>query len=183
MPYLYSITLKDLKVFLPKINCKMSTSKLRDMFTLVDTRKSSEIGFDDFAILFHQLLHDSTVRHRLSIRITVACCIQKTCQILLIVTVQRIYFNSQVFESLLRNYSSDGNRVTLNEFHSFLQLEQKESISSDQVSKFIRDYLQEPGRDVHEPYLTNVEVSRITHITPYQVFHIGIRNTLCDPIA
>jgi len=59
---------------------------------------------------------------------------------------------------MLRIFSTEGNKVTLNEFQGFLQNEQKEILSTDQVSKFIRDYLQDPGRDVHEPYLTTVEV-------------------------
>jgi phosphatidylinositol phospholipase C gamma-1 len=49
------ITLKELKTFLPKVNCKMSTTRLREIFHSVDT-KSGEIGFDDFVTLFHDKL-------------------------------------------------------------------------------------------------------------------------------
>ncbi|CAG7730788.1 unnamed protein product [Allacma fusca] len=56
-----SINLKELKAFLPKINCKLSTGKLRDLFQDFDAKKSGEIGFDDFAQLFHQLMHDPQV--------------------------------------------------------------------------------------------------------------------------
>lgn len=55
------VTLKEVKAFLPKINCKISTSKLRDIFQEVDTNKRGEIGFDDFSILYHRLIFDENV--------------------------------------------------------------------------------------------------------------------------
>lgn len=55
------MTLKEVKAFLPKINCKISTSKLRDIFQEVDTNKRGEIGFDDFSILYHRLIFDENV--------------------------------------------------------------------------------------------------------------------------
>lgn len=55
------MTLKEVKAFLPKINCKISTSKLRDIFQEVDTNKRGEIGFDDFSILYHKLIFDENV--------------------------------------------------------------------------------------------------------------------------
>lgn len=58
---LFRITLKEVKTFLPKINCKISTSKLRDLFQEVDTRKRGKIGFDDFSILYHKLIFDENV--------------------------------------------------------------------------------------------------------------------------
>jgi len=54
------ISMKDLKTFLPKVNCKMSTARLRDLFTSLDP-KTGELGFDDFLTLFHdKLLFDRT---------------------------------------------------------------------------------------------------------------------------
>jgi len=50
--------MKDVKIFLPKINCKISTSRLRDAFQAVDNRQTGDIGFDDFTTFFHSLLHD-----------------------------------------------------------------------------------------------------------------------------
>lgn len=55
------ITLKEVKAFLPKINCKISTSKLRDIFQEVDAGKRGEIGFDDFSVLYHKLIYDENV--------------------------------------------------------------------------------------------------------------------------
>lgn len=59
----YRITLKEVKSFLPKINCKISTSKLRDLFQEVDTNRRGEIGFDDFSTLYHKLIFDQNVSY------------------------------------------------------------------------------------------------------------------------
>jgi hypothetical protein len=56
------VTLKDMKAFLPRVNCKISTSKLRELFQEVDTRRRTELGFDDFATLYHKLMFDEHVR-------------------------------------------------------------------------------------------------------------------------
>jgi phosphatidylinositol phospholipase C gamma-1 len=56
------VTLKDMKAFLPRVNCKMSTSRLRELFQEVDTKKRTELGFDDFATLYHKLMFDEHVR-------------------------------------------------------------------------------------------------------------------------
>lgn len=59
--FLDRVTLKEVKAFLPKINCKISTSKLRDFFQEVDTGTKGEIGFDDFSTLYHKLIFDENV--------------------------------------------------------------------------------------------------------------------------
>jgi len=56
------VTLKEMKAFLPRVNCKISTNRLRDLFQEVDTRKRTELGFDDFAALYHKLMFDENVR-------------------------------------------------------------------------------------------------------------------------
>jgi Ca2+-binding EF-hand superfamily protein len=55
------VTLKDMKAFLPRVNCKVSTNRLRELFQEVDTRKRTELGFDDFAALYHRLMFDENV--------------------------------------------------------------------------------------------------------------------------
>lgn len=55
------VNLKDLKSFLPRINYKLPTSKLRELFNEVDTRKRAEIGFDDFSVLYQKLMLDEGV--------------------------------------------------------------------------------------------------------------------------
>lgn len=55
------VTLKDLKAFLPRVNCKIATNRLRELFQEVDTRNRNELGFDDFVILYHKLMFDQNV--------------------------------------------------------------------------------------------------------------------------
>lgn len=55
------VTLKDLKGFLPRVNCKLSTNRLREVFQEVDVRRRNELGFDDFAELYHKLMFDDNV--------------------------------------------------------------------------------------------------------------------------
>jgi phosphatidylinositol phospholipase C gamma-1 len=50
------VALKEVKSFLPKINCKISTGKLNEQFMIVDTRRRNEIGFDDFTKLYQNLV-------------------------------------------------------------------------------------------------------------------------------
>lgn len=59
--YHFSVTLKDIKGFLPRINYKISTCKLREAFQEVNTRKQNEIGFDDFSHLHCKLIFDENV--------------------------------------------------------------------------------------------------------------------------
>ncbi|XP_063989882.1 1-phosphatidylinositol 4,5-bisphosphate phosphodiesterase gamma-1 [Diachasmimorpha longicaudata] len=118
------VTLKDIKSFMPRASCKISTNKLREMFQQVDTRDRTELGFDDFVTLYHKLMIDLNI------------------------------FSD--WELLRLKYSKSGNTVTLAEFQSFLASEQNDPMGSSpsQVSKFMRDYLQDPQRDVQDPYFT-----------------------------
>lgn len=59
-----SVTLKDLKAFLPRIDCKISTNKLREIFQDVDVRKRMELGFDDFTIFYHKLIFNEYVSNK-----------------------------------------------------------------------------------------------------------------------
>ncbi|KRT83944.1 HLH domain-containing protein, partial [Oryctes borbonicus] len=51
-----SVSLKEIKAFLPRLNCKIPTNKLRELFSEVDTRKRNEITFDDFTVMYQKLL-------------------------------------------------------------------------------------------------------------------------------
>lgn len=59
--FISRVTLKDVKAFLPRVNYKISTNKLREVFQEVDTKNRTEIGFDDFVILYHKLMFDLNV--------------------------------------------------------------------------------------------------------------------------
>lgn len=63
MPYVVinRITMKDIKAFLPRVNCKIATNRLRELFQEVDIRNRNELGFDDFVILYHKLIFDQNV--------------------------------------------------------------------------------------------------------------------------
>jgi len=50
------VTLKEVRSFLPRVNCKIATKKLGDVFQEVDTRHRQELGFDDFASLYYKLM-------------------------------------------------------------------------------------------------------------------------------
>ncbi|XP_066587493.1 1-phosphatidylinositol 4,5-bisphosphate phosphodiesterase gamma-1 isoform X2 [Prorops nasuta] len=55
-----TVTLKDMKSFLPRINYKLPMNKLRELFQEVDTRNRGEIGFDDFIGLYQKLMFDQS---------------------------------------------------------------------------------------------------------------------------
>ena len=62
-------------------------------------------------------------------------------------------FNS-LRKYLLFRYCHDGKRVTLSEFSDFLQDEQLEVVEASPVAERMRNFLQDPARDVAEPYFT-----------------------------
>lgn len=59
--FIFRITLKDIKAFLPRLNYKMPNCRLRELFNEVDTRRRLEIGFDDFTILYNKIIFDENV--------------------------------------------------------------------------------------------------------------------------
>lgn len=72
----FSVSLKEVKAFLPRLNYKIPTNKLRDIFNDVDKRKRGEIGFDDFTILYHTIIFDENVsKPKLSTLLTRISCI------------------------------------------------------------------------------------------------------------
>uniref|UniRef100_T1IHK2 1-phosphatidylinositol 4,5-bisphosphate phosphodiesterase gamma n=1 Tax=Strigamia maritima TaxID=126957 RepID=T1IHK2_STRMM len=62
----------------------------------------------------------------------------------------------QLFEENFETYSKTKSMVTVQEFQKFLIHEQKDLVGNDErmVSKFMREYLQDPIRDAQEPYFT-----------------------------
>lgn len=53
--------MKEVKSFLPKVNCKIPTAKLNEFYSQVDTRRRNEIGFDDFIKLYQNLILTTSV--------------------------------------------------------------------------------------------------------------------------
>lgn len=118
-----TVTLKEVKSFLPKVNCKVSTAKLNEIFHEVDCRRRNVLGFDDFTRLYQKLMTASN-------------------------TIQD-YFDGSM------QYSKNGQTVTLKELQKFLTDVQNDQSAHDEkaVANLIREYVQDPIRDVQEPYL------------------------------
>lgn len=62
--------MKELKSFLSRVNCKITTQKLLEHFNEIDVRNRGELRFDDFARLYQKLLLLSAVRIHLLIKFT-----------------------------------------------------------------------------------------------------------------
>lgn len=61
--YFFSrVTLKDIKIFLSHVHCKIPTHKLRELFQEVDTRKRNELSFDEFVTLYEKLIYNPGVK-------------------------------------------------------------------------------------------------------------------------
>ncbi|CAB3376592.1 Hypothetical predicted protein [Cloeon dipterum] len=120
------ITLKEVRSFLPRVNCKIPTKRLGEVFQEVDTRLRQELGFDDFTALYYKLMFSD----------------------------EAAAAGAEIF---LR-YSTD-KVMSLQDFQNFMDMEQKDTMGNDErlVSQFMRDYLQDPLRDVQEPYFTENE--------------------------
>ncbi|XP_037072934.1 LOW QUALITY PROTEIN: 1-phosphatidylinositol 4,5-bisphosphate phosphodiesterase gamma-1-like, partial [Pollicipes pollicipes] len=56
-----AVTLKDLKAFLPRVNCKLSTARLKELFQEADEAKKGRIMFDDFLRLYYRTVWDPQV--------------------------------------------------------------------------------------------------------------------------
>jgi Phosphoinositide-specific phospholipase C, efhand-like. len=64
-----------------------------------------------------------------------------------------------MFTDSYSHYSSDGQTVTASELTNFLIREQNETnVNEREVSRHMRDYLQDEQRNVQEPYFTFMEV-------------------------
>ncbi|XP_034246748.1 1-phosphatidylinositol 4,5-bisphosphate phosphodiesterase gamma-1 isoform X1 [Thrips palmi] len=121
------VTLKDMKAFLRRVNCKIPTGRLRELFNEVDTRNSAQLGFDEFSSLFHKLIFDEKLFNEHFKKYT-SLTGGKYC-----VTIQ------------------DFQRFLLEEQH------EKNAENPKWVSEVMRDFLRDSQREVKEPYFTTVE--------------------------
>lgn len=136
----------------------MSTAKLLEHFNEIDVRKRGELRFDDFSHLFQKLLVTQNVTNN--------CiqCIRKVFNYSPLLshlqTIQECYSCFDGFP-----YSKDNETVQLQNFQSFLINDQNDQNGKDDrvVSTFLRDFVQDPLRDVQEPYLTIPEVMSRNH--------------------
>lgn len=120
-----TVTLKEIKTFLSKVNCKISTSKLNELFQEIDTRHRSEINFDDFAKLYQIIMLPPTVLHE---------CFDEL--------VRKYSKNGKtVTLKEFQKFLIDEQNDTM-------------AKSPQLVATFIKDFIQDVQRDVAEPYLT-----------------------------
>jgi len=70
---------------------------------------------------------------------------------------QELVFSKQMFSSNFSQYSSDGKRVTLQEFSRFLQQEQGQVDSMENVAVMMREFLQDSSRNTVAPYFQATE--------------------------
>ncbi|XP_019759127.2 1-phosphatidylinositol 4,5-bisphosphate phosphodiesterase gamma-1 [Dendroctonus ponderosae] len=121
------VNLKDLKSFLPRINYKLSTSKLRELFNEVDTRKRAEIGFDDFAVLYQKLMLDEG-------------------------SIVDIFDKVQEYAPNLKQLSWP----ELQKFFKCEQ-QDPNSATKEAIRSFVSDFLKDPSREVEDPCLNTTE--------------------------
>ncbi|XP_018333855.1 1-phosphatidylinositol 4,5-bisphosphate phosphodiesterase gamma-1 [Agrilus planipennis] len=119
-----TVSLKEVKAFLPRLNCKIPTNKLREIFNEVDTRKRMEIGFDDFTLLYHKLIFDEHNVHDI---------------------FDKVMLYSENYQTVtLKEFQN----FLLKEQRDDLGKDQ------NKVSQFICDFLKDPQRDVQTPCFT-----------------------------
>ncbi|GAB0091623.1 1-phosphatidylinositol 4,5-bisphosphate phosphodiesterase gamma [Sergentomyia squamirostris] len=119
-----TLTLKELKSFLSKINCKISTQKLSEYFCEVDQRRRHEIGFDAFSKLYQKLMLTPNILQDCFDR---NFPYSKNDQIVSLQEFQRFLVKEQ---------------------------DDSEASDKVFVSNLIKDFIQDVQRDVQEPYLT-----------------------------
>ena len=63
--------------------------------------------------------------------------------------------NKGIFKDTFGKFCGDnGRRVSLQDFTQFLQEEQGEVVEASEAAERMRNFLQDPARDVEEPYFT-----------------------------
>lgn len=71
-----------------------------------------------------------------------------------------IIVTAQIFHERLESYSEGAEQVvTVKQLTRFLVTEQGEKVEEKEVSRHMREYLQDAQRNVQEPYFTTIEVS------------------------
>ncbi|KAH8304194.1 1-phosphatidylinositol 4,5-bisphosphate phosphodiesterase gamma-1 [Drosophila kikkawai] len=124
------VTIKDFKLFLAGVSCKMTTSKFMECFT-EDVRRKHDLKFDDFSRLYQKLLLPTSFP-------SVMC--------------------GGGAAGAPFPYSEDQQTVRPAELKRFLETEQRDisasELSAAAIATFIRDFVQDVERDVQEPYLS-----------------------------
>ena len=78
----------------------------------------------------------------------------------------------------ISRHCRDGKRVTLSEFTDFLREEQLEVAEASLVAERMRNFLQDPARDVEEPYFTLSEFLDWLFSKDNEVFDVAYQNSV-----
>ncbi|XP_022652107.1 1-phosphatidylinositol 4,5-bisphosphate phosphodiesterase gamma-1-like isoform X2 [Varroa jacobsoni] len=164
-----TVSLKDLKAFLPRINCKLSTSKLKELFQLVDTKALGEIGYDGFVHFYHSLMNSDRLLPE-----TLKSCVNDDNKIVTVrsfcnflLTVQKEPIDDNLISARMRNFLQDARRETQEPY--FTQQEFVDSLFSKENQ--ILDVTKcELNQDMSKP-LTHywISSSHNTYLTGDQV--------------
>lgn len=73
----------------------------------------------------------------------------------------------QIFHEKLETYCSSDLTVSVQQLTKFLIKEQGEKVDEKEVSRHMRDYLQDAQRNVQEPYFTKIEVTFFSFLQIY----------------
>ncbi|XP_018494683.1 1-phosphatidylinositol 4,5-bisphosphate phosphodiesterase gamma-1 [Galendromus occidentalis] len=115
-----TICLKDIKAFLPRVNCKLSTNKLKELFQVVDSKSQGEVGYEGFVNFYHnlmtpeRLLPDTLKSYTSEDNKNVT--LRSFCNFLL--TVQKEPIGDAVISARMRNFLQDALRDTQEPYFS-----------------------------------------------------------------
>ncbi|XP_065161549.1 1-phosphatidylinositol 4,5-bisphosphate phosphodiesterase gamma-1 isoform X2 [Atheta coriaria] len=173
-----SVSLKEIKSFFPRLNCKIPTSKLREYFNEVDTRKRNEIGFDDFSTLYHKLMYNEKVLPDIAFSVNTANQVTlKEFQTFLLVEQKESSANDpQRVSALIRDFLKDPQRdcaepyFLVTEFVDFLFSKQndlwdtkKDTVYQDMTKPMSHYWI----ASSHNTYLTGDQFSSESSVEAY----------------
>lgn len=128
------VSIKDLKAWLPKLNCKISNNRLQECYQKVEP-KLKDIGFDQFARIFRDLVYSPTIF--------------------------RDYLEAYSEEKTVRDTFGErtGIIISAEKFANFLAEIQKEEYARDvqAVRSVMADFVGDPMRPARQAYFTPQE--------------------------
>ncbi len=173
------ITLKELKGFLTRINCKLQNYKLKEYFQEIDVRRTGEIGLEGFTTFYTNLIHDNKIfceyfasysndRKRITVQEMTAFLAQEQ--------KDQLAEDERNVCQLMKDFLRDSNRnseepyFTLKEFINFLFSKQNEiwdsrhDIVNQDMNKPLTHYWIASS---HNTYLTGDQVRSESSIDAY----------------
>lgn len=141
-----NVNVKDIRAFLPQVNCQIPKTRLQEIFSEVNNRSVGELSFDEFATLCNLLTYDEKVKRSNSIayiaKFFFAYFLTRHC----ICTLQ-------IFDSFFSKYSSEENTITLSNFKAFLAQQGDSEAFKDSdllIANFMRDFTRDPRQNNYD---------------------------------